>query len=99
MKVNDLASRILVSTLERVEVGVAHHTDLLVEYELPGEAQQIYSGRLNDAQADERGSPAYCEGQIRLSAVRMTDQVHGATGSMDDGLDDVRLVVDRDIAL
>ena len=70
-----------------------------VEHDLPAAAEQIYSGRLNDAQAVERGSPAYCDGQTHLSAVRMTDQVHGAAGSMDDGLDDVRLVVDRNIAL
>ena len=63
MKVNDLASRILVATLEGVEVGIAHHTDLLVEHELPVAAEQIDSGRLNDAQAVERGSPAYCDGQ------------------------------------
>ena len=51
MKVNDLASRFFVATLEGMEVGVAHRTDLLVKQDLPRAAQQIYSG-LNEAQAE-----------------------------------------------
>ena len=50
---------------------VAHHADLLEEHEVPGAAQQIYC-RLNDAQADERGSPAWVNGRCSGKTLKFT---------------------------
>ena len=73
-----MPSRILVATLEGPEIGVTGRDELLVQHQVASPSQQIYSGRLDDTQAHERGDPADCNSKTNLGSVRMSNEMHAA---------------------
>src|ERR1700730_6707856 len=74
MEVDHLPSRFLVATLEGPKIGVTERDDLLVQRQVAGPPQEIYSGRLDDTQAHERYDPADCDSKTNLGSVRMSNK-------------------------
>src|SRR5262245_34418709 len=98
MQVDHVSSRFLVATLKGSEVGITERGDLLVEFRVLGQGEEIRCGRLDDAEAHQRGAPAQGKGETRLAAKRMANEVYRPAGPPDDSLDDLRLVRDRGVS-
>src|SRR6266436_104915 len=97
MEIDHMPSRFLVATLEGPEIGVTERDNLLVQRQVAGPPQEIYSGRLDDTQAHERDDPADCSSKTDLTSVRMSNEMHALAGPPADCLDDFSLPLDREI--